>query len=105
MELKINENMYVQEKNGGYQICISMSDQSRNYIHCEVIKSLHEVEKYLKELDGLEITGTVEIIKDDTYYRLHVVILVEDANRALHFHSRKLNLNDAFFEKSMIEES
>lgn len=99
----MNETLYVRQADGGYQICIDMPDQSRNFLHSEVIKELWQVSEYLKSLDGLSF-DSVKIIKDGKYFRLAGTIIVEETNdTALHFHSRKLNLNDAFFEKELIE--
>ena len=102
MELKMNENLYVKEVAGGYQICIDMPDSSRNYMHCEPIKHLEDVSAYMKDLNGLQIED-VRIITDSSYYRLYLSIPVSDKDVELHFHSRKLNLNDVYFEKEMIE--
>lgn len=103
MDLKLNETIYVREAVGGYQICIEMPDSSRNYLHCEVIKHIDLVSKYLKALDGISI-NEIGIITDAPYYRLYAAIPVDvDNQTVLHFHSRKLNLNDVFYEKELIE--
>ena len=104
MELKITQNLYLEKVNGGYQICIAMPDQSRNYMHCEILKNIEEALIFMKDLDEITL-DSVAVIEDDKYYRIHAVILVDEGNRALHFHSRKLNLNDVIFEKMMIEDA
>lgn len=99
------KTLYVKEKDDGYVICIDMPDSSRNYLHSEIIKNLWQVQEYLKDLIGLELDG-IDIEKDETYYRLSTAITVGDSEPIdLRFHSRKLNLNDAIYERHIIIDS
>jgi hypothetical protein len=101
MELNA-KTVYVKEKDDGYTICIDMPDHSRNYLHCETIKELWKIQEYMKDILGLEL-DSVDIIKDDTYYRLQTTLFMgETADTELHFHSRKLNINDAFYERELL---
>ena len=97
-----DRTLYVKEKEDGYVICIDMPDSSRNYLHSDIIKNLWQVQECLNDLKGLELNG-IDVEKDGTYYRLSTAITVSDSEPIdLHFHSRKMNLNDAFYERSLI---
>jgi len=86
-----------------YVIHIAMPDGSKNYVHCQEL-GLQDAIVYRDDLIGLELDKeSVMINEDETYYRLYIPIIVgENSDKELQFHSRKLNLNDAVFERMQL---
>lgn len=114
--LKINrDNCYLKEhydkehKIDGYSICIEMPDESRNYLHTQPFP-IDTALAIRDEILEREINkADIELRWDDYYNRLYFGLRCNDnqlllklANAMIiYFHSRKLNLNDAIYERDM----
>ena len=97
-------NTYITSDHKGFNINIEMPDGSRNYLHHRVqeIESAIIVRELILEnsIDHMNL----RLVFDEGYYRIYVTI--EDANKDRHvFHSRKLNLNDAIYERMQLIEA
>lgn len=103
--MQLNEkNLYIKEHKDGYIVCIEMPDSSRNYLHCEPVKDLSEAIWIMQDFDGSMELEDAEVNKDGEYYRINIV-LTDGRNKPQLFHSRKLNLNDAIFERRLLLDS
>lgn len=97
-----DSNLRVFEYKEGYALKIMMPDGSQNYLHSgerlELIDLLEERDRLL----GQEISShDIGIKSDDKYFRL--VVRVDDGSKdKYYFHSRKINLNDAVFERMQL---
>ncbi len=97
------DNVQLVKKDGKYVIHIIMPDGSKNYLHCEQWDLFHAI-TYRDDIIGLEIDKeSIMVEEDETYYRLYLPLVVgEDSDVELKFHSRKLNLNDVMFERMQL---
>lgn len=95
------KNTYIAKHEDGYSIFIEIPDGSRNYLHCK--KTDLESAIIIQDLlfDTTIEESNLEIIVDESYYRLHAKIknINEDVTK---FHSRKLNLNDVLNERQLL---
>ena len=84
-----------------------MPDGSRNYLHTKFYEELKKT-IYLKneliENFAIRNDAVIGIIKDEKYYRIIISFQREDFGQ-VRFHSRKLNLNDALFERMQLLEA
>jgi len=100
-------NLYIKEiEDKQFVICIELPDNTRNYMHCQPMV-LNDCYTTIDELEGLDIPSDANdpyLESDGTYYRVRMTIEPKNLsiNHDLHFHSRKLNLNDAVRERQMI---
>ena len=102
--MKITDDYIKLVKNEkGYQIQIEMPDVSRNYVHSQEF-NLYDAIKYRDDLLDIELDKESILINEDgTYYRLYIPIMVgNNTDVEAIFHSRKLNLNDALFERMQL---
>lgn len=94
-------NMYITEHGPMFTVNIQMPDGSRNFLHHKEmdLDSAILIRELIEEcsIDHMNIA----IIPEDQYYRL--VANIKDCNGDGHrFHSRKLNLNDAVYERMQL---
>ena len=101
--MELNEgNTYITKHDDRlYCINIEMPDGSRNYLHHKAVdlESAIIVRELINEcsIDHMNMA----IIGEDQYYR--VIVNIADCNGDKHrFHSRKLNLNDAVYERMQL---
>ena len=94
-----DSNLYITEHRLGFTLNIQMPDGSRNYLHTEFYQDLMTAIYYRDELikNFMIRNDVIGISKDEKYYR--IIILFEDGFGKVRFHSRKLNLNDAIYER------
>lgn len=97
-----SSNLKVFEYKAGYALKIMMLDGSQNYLHGGERLDLNEL---LRERDLLlkqEISQKhIEIKSEDKYFR--IIVRIRDAkDNQYYFHSRKINLNDAVFERMLL---
>lgn len=100
MKLDLSTVKIVEHKDA-FTIKIMMPDGSGNYLHT----GTHDIESVIVIRDLImdqEIYDQqISIVRDEGYYRL--ILTVEDCNHDKYeFHSRKLNLNDALFERDQL---
>lgn len=93
-------NLYLKQDGDGYKVCIEMPDKSRNYLHNEV-HDLEEAIWIMGDFDGQYEIEEVFVVEDDTYFRLELR-LTDGRGKPQVFHSRKLNLNDAIYERGLL---
>jgi len=100
MELS-DSNMYIEKHDNMFEIRIQMPDGSRNYLH-RIERELQSAIIVMELLDEHSIDHMNLIITSDgSYYR--IVVNIKDCNDDYHrFHSRKLNLNDALYERMQL---
>lgn len=104
-----NSNVYVKANDGtksGFVVCIELPDGSRNYIHSQEM-ILNEAVIVADELRGLELADDANspyLESDGTYFRIKMTIPPSklSVDHDLYFHSRKLNLNDAYKERQLL---
>src|SRR3972149_8726559 len=109
-----HNNCYLEKHDTGYSICISLPDNSKNYIHSDTLSILDLALKYRESLLLRAIEPeNCKIKEDGSYYRINVIFeiypdpfdVVSEITKLptiyLLFHSRKLNLNDAIFERDL----
>ena len=106
--MKLTEsNLYIQPHGkDNFVICIALPDNSRNFIHCQSM-ILGDCINILDDLIGVDIPSDANapyLDLDGTYYRVKMTIQSDNFSFSsyLHFHSRKLNLNDAVKERQML---
>ena len=107
--MKFDEtNLYIAEHGEGYTINIQMPDGSRNYLHSAEYFSLDQAiadRDYLQNNNGIN-EHVIRIEKEgDGYYKIQVTYekrKPESIIEFISFHSRKLNLNDAFCERMQL---
>lgn len=83
-------------------MAIMMPDGSRNYLHTTLQMPINDVFVCRDLLLEQEFSQQeIEIKQDESYFRLQVNL--KDCNGTIYdFHSRKLNLNDAVFERMQL---
>ncbi len=92
-------NLYIDKKGDGYCIKIAMPDGSRNYLHTGVYGLLDIAisdRDYIAKHNGIN-EHVIHIREDDKYFRIDISFEID--KRLIQFHSRKLNLSDAFYER------
>ncbi len=102
-----DSNVFIMKHGPKYhRICIAMPDGSRNYLHCDIEMELQTAVENRDVLVNERLVnnylideGNIRIIPDGTYYRLFVVV---GNSPQLDFHSRKLNVNDAVYERMQL---
>ena len=106
-----HSNCYLEKHDTGYSICISLPDNSKNYIHSDTLSIIDLALKYRESLLLRSIEPENCTIKEEgSYYRINVMFEiypeVTEINKLstiyILFHSRKLNLNDAVFERDLL---
>ena len=102
--MKFNDsNLYIEEHGLGYTLNIRMPDGSRNYLHTKFYRDLMTAIFHRDELIKhfmIWNNAVIGIIKDEKYYR--IIISFEGDFGKARFHSRKLNLNDAIYERMQL---
>ena len=95
-------NLKVFKHEKGHCLKIIMPDGSDNYLHLQFFNDVNSMTMMRDLLLDIEIfLQDIEINEDDGYYRLHLTL--KDCNDDVYpFHSRKLNLNDAVYERTQI---
>ena len=95
-------NLKLMKHEKGHTLKIIMPDGSENYLHLQLyndVNSMAMIRDLLLE-QSIYIQD-IEIKEDETYYRLFVTL--KDCNNDVYdFHSRKLNLNDAVYERMQL---
>lgn len=100
-------NLYIKEvEKDSFVVCIELPDDSRNYIHSQKFV-LNDCLIIREELLGKTIEDDCNspyLEKDGTYFRIKMTVEPKEFtfSENLYFHSRKLNLNDAVIEHSML---
>ncbi len=97
-----SSNLKVFEYKEGYALKIMMPDGSQNYLHSGERLDINQL---LRERDLLVqqeiLAKDIEITPEDKYFR--IIVRVEDGSKdKYYFHSRKINLNDAVFERMLL---
>lgn len=105
-----SSNLYIKEvKNDMFVICIELPDDSRNYIHSQpfILNDCLIIREELLDKTIEDDCNSPYIIKDGTYYRIKMIVEPKEFtfSENLDFHSRKLNLNDAVIEHSLLIKS
>uniref|UniRef100_A0AAT9J7K1 ORF12 n=1 Tax=Nitrosopumilaceae spindle-shaped virus TaxID=3065433 RepID=A0AAT9J7K1_9VIRU len=95
-----SSNLYLQKNQKGYEVCIAMPDGSRNHLHNEP-SPLDEAIWIMGDFDGQYELEDVNVIEDGSYFRLQLN-LTDGRGKPQVFHSRKLNLNDAIYERGIL---
>ena len=98
-----DSNLYITEHGLGFTLNIRMPDGSRNYLHTNLYRDLATVIFHKDELIKnfmIRNDAVIGIIKDEKYYR--IIISFEGDFGKARFHSRKLNLNDAIYERMQL---
>ena len=103
MKLDLDNVYLVKRPTNKYVIHIAMPDGSKNFVHCEEL-TLQQAIGYRDEIIGLELDKeSIMIDEDGEYYRISIPIVVgENSDKDIIFHSRKLNLNDAVYERMQL---
>lgn len=102
-----SSNIYVKEHGKDvFVICIEMPDNSRNYIHSQNLILMSAIE-IADELRGIDLTSDANnpyLERDGEYYRIKMTIPPSKLSfeSDISFHSRKLNLIDAYKERQML---
>uniref|UniRef100_A0AAT9JAJ2 ORF48 n=1 Tax=Nitrosopumilaceae spindle-shaped virus TaxID=3065433 RepID=A0AAT9JAJ2_9VIRU len=110
------DNLKLIEHKDGHCLIIKMPDGSDNYLHCQNLR-FNDLIRLRNELlignHGVQYIHT-SIVKDETYYRIHVNFTFykkigyreysSEHDVTLDFHSRRLNLNDAIIEYDLLVE-
>ena len=96
-------NLYITEHGVGYSLNIQMPDGSRNYLHTKPYKELntaifHQTEIIKKH--AIQNEHAIGIISDKKYFR--IIVSFKGDFGVARFHSRKLNLNDALYERMQL---
>ena len=96
----INLKVFIHHK--GYALKILMPDGSDNYLHNGNNEDVNETLLIRDLLFEQEIfSQDINIKEEDRYFRIE--LRIEDINGdKQYFHSRKLNLNDAVFERGQL---
>lgn len=98
-----DSNLYITEHGLGYTINIQMPDGSRNYLHTKFYKDLTTAIFHKNELIKnfvISNDNVIGIIRDEKYYR--IIVSFRGDFGQVRFHSRKLNLNDAIYERMQL---
>lgn len=96
------ENLRVFKHEKGHCLKIIMPDESDNYLHLQLFNDVNSMLLIRDLLLEQEIyQQDIEVIEDESYYRLNVTL--KDCNgESYDFHSRKLNINDAVYERKLL---
>ncbi len=95
-------NTYIQQYKTGYSIHIQMPDGSRNYLHSQPFELQTALELRDEFVDQYLIRKeSIHVIPDGKYFRLQFH-LGGGKVQEVPFHSRKLNLNDAIYERMQL---
>jgi len=100
MKLTVS-NTYIIAHGDGFTVNIDMPDGSRNYLHSKStdLESAIIDRELIEDMDIDHMN--LKLIVDEEYYRLQLKI--KDVNDDYHvFHGRKVNLNDAIFERMQL---
>lgn len=101
--MKLDEsNLKLFKHDKGHCLKIVMPDGSDNYLHLQLFNDVNSMLMYRDLLLEQEIyLQDIEVKEDGSYYRIWVTL--KDCNSdSYQFHSRKLNLNDAVYERMQI---
>lgn len=101
--MKLDEsNLVVQRYKNGYCLAILMPDGSRNYLHTDLEMPINDTLIVRDLLLDQEFSSQeIEVYGDGEYFRIRLEL--SDINGTKYtFHSRKLNLNDAVFERMQL---
>jgi len=94
-------NTYIEKHQELYAVHVQMPDGSRNYLHSETFE-LQTVLEIKDLIQGMIIrVENIRIHPDGTYYRLKFKLHPPNSFEVL-FHSRKLNLQDAVYERMQL---
>lgn len=100
--MKLDEsNLRVSKIGTFYRLNIMMPDGSNNYLHSRNynLESILIIRDLL--LDQEFGSDSLAVVEDGQYFRIHLTVF--DINgENYEFHSRKLNLNDAVFERMQL---
>lgn len=85
-----------------FALKVMMPDGSDNYLHGGGVLEVNELLETRDSLLGQEILKKqIEISPKEKYFR--IILRITDTRNITHyFHSRKLNLNDAVFERMQL---
>ena len=95
-------NTQIVRKSSMFELRIYMPDGSRNYLHANHL-TLEDALVSRELTDEITLDHmNVGIIPDGEYYRVVTKIGVNNDETDVRFHSRKLNLNDAVYERMQL---
>lgn len=101
--MKIDEeNTHIVKAGKFFELRLYMPDGSRNYLHNKSL-TLEDAILCRSLLDEVMLDeSNISIFEVDDYYQLVVKAGVNNDDTDVRLHSRKLNLNDAIFERSQL---
>ncbi len=101
--MKITDsNLYIVKHKDDYTLNVQMPDGSRNYLHSMGFQLQTAIGLRDEFIGHYELKAdSIQIVEDEGYYRIHFHLGGSHVQKVF-FHSRKLNLQDAIYERMQL---